>query len=56
MLIHTPTPPPRWPDPVPNCAGCAWFVVWRARAYSERDYSGATDANVLLVRHKRTEH
>ncbi|MDJ1138159.1 hypothetical protein [Streptomyces iconiensis] len=56
MLIQTPTPPPRWPEPVPGCPVCGEYGRRRGRAYRERDYSGATDANVLLVRHKRQEH
>ncbi|GAA2622484.1 hypothetical protein [Streptomyces axinellae] len=56
MLIQTPTPPPRWPEPVPGCAVCAEHAARRSRAYEERDYSAATDMNVLLVRHKVEGH
>lgn len=56
MLIQIPTPPPRWPEPVPGCSVCAEYVRRRARAYEGRDYSAASDANVLLVRHKKGAH
>ena len=56
MLIQIPTPPPRWPEPVGGCSVCAEYVVRRGAAYDVQDYSAATDANVLLVRHKAREH
>ncbi|WP_326688699.1 MULTISPECIES: hypothetical protein [unclassified Streptomyces] len=56
LLRTTPTPPPRWPEPVDGCGVCAAHAKERAGAYDGRDYSAATDANVLLGRHKSEAH
>ncbi|MGW5017404.1 MULTISPECIES: hypothetical protein [Streptomyces] len=56
LLQPTPTPPPRWPEPVDGCSPCAAYAQERRTAYEARDYSAATDANVRLTRHKREVH
>ncbi|MER7839650.1 hypothetical protein ABTY98_28130 [Streptomyces sp. NPDC096040] len=46
----------RPPRPVPGCAECADLDDRRETALAVHDHSAATDANVLLRLHQRTEH
>ncbi|MEU6224035.1 hypothetical protein [Streptomyces sp. NPDC047042] len=46
----------RPPVPVPGCAECAELDARRAAARGGFDWSGETDANVLLRSHQRRDH
>ncbi|WP_406437399.1 hypothetical protein OHB00_23870 [Streptomyces sp. NBC_00631] len=46
----------RPPRPVPGCAECGHLDGRRETARAAHDHSAATDANVLLRQHQRTEH
>lgn len=52
-------PVPEWgrpPQPEPGCEACAQFVVRRQAARARFDWSGETDANVLLRQHRSQQH
>ncbi|WP_369030678.1 hypothetical protein [Streptomyces adonidis] len=46
----------RPPVPVPGCTECAELGAQRAAARAGFDWSGETDANVLLRSHQRRDH
>jgi hypothetical protein len=46
----------RPPTPVPGCTECAELTARRAAAHARFDWSGETDANVLLRSHQRRDH
>lgn len=50
------TTTPSWPEGVPGCETCEQFTLEREAAFHRKDYSLATDQNVLLVRHKWHAH
>ncbi|MGW0391531.1 hypothetical protein ACWDYJ_11660 [Streptomyces sp. NPDC003042] len=48
--------PVETPKPVPGCRRCLSLVVRRKNAGSVQDYSGVTDANVLIREHQAVDH
>ncbi|MFD3941666.1 hypothetical protein [Streptomyces sp. NPDC058579] len=46
----------RPPVPVPGCAECGALAAQRAEARERFDWSGETDANVLMRRHRSAAH
>ncbi|WP_406306254.1 hypothetical protein OHA61_34045 [Streptomyces sp. NBC_00885] len=44
------------PSPVPGCAECLAIAVRRRNARSGGDFSGASDANVVLMTHLSEDH
>ncbi|MFM9448436.1 hypothetical protein [Streptomyces acidiscabies] len=44
------------PRPYPDCATCDELATLRRTAHKNKDYSAATDANVLLRRHHTQAH
>lgn len=54
--VNATTQTPSWPKIVPGCPTCEGFAIEREAAYFRRDYSLASDHNVLLVRHQWKDH
>ena len=51
------TPPDPDPAPAPGCSVCDGWVRRRAYLRSVLDYSGVTDCNVMIRRHRaRNDH
>lgn len=48
--------PPAAPQPVEGCAECREMGQARADLAARQDYSGVSDANVLIRRHRRLVH